>query len=89
MNNTIKTSLAALAMAAMLAGPVSANMPKQSIAGAVNSAVTTGNVNVRVENGTATLFGWVEDANTEQAAKSAALKFDNVDRVVDMITISN
>jgi osmotically-inducible protein OsmY len=76
-------------MAAMLAGPVSANMPKQSIAGAVNSAVTTGNVNVRVENGTATLFGWVEDANTEQAAKSAALKFDNVDRVVDMITISN
>ncbi|MEE9321720.1 MAG: BON domain-containing protein [Granulosicoccus sp.] len=89
MNNSIKTSLVALAMAALIAGPVSANVPTQSIAGAVNSAITTGNVNVRVENGTATLFGWVEDAHTEQAVKRAALQFDNVDRVVDQITISN
>jgi osmotically-inducible protein OsmY len=54
----------------------------------VRSAVSDGNVNVVVENGVATLFGWVDSQYTETAAKQAALSFDNVDSVVDRIVIS-
>jgi len=87
--NTIKTALVALALSAAVAGPAAANTSGQSISGAVQSAISTGNVNVKVEDGVATLFGWVEDHTTENAAKRAALSFDNVDSVVDLIFVSN
>ena len=87
--NTIKTALVALALSAAVAGPAASNVSGQSIDGAVRSAITTGNVNVKVEDGVATLFGWVEDRSTENAAKRAALSFDNVDSVVDLISVSN
>jgi len=87
--NTIKTALVALALSAAVAGPAAANTSGQSISGAVQSAISTGNVNVKVEDGVVTLFGWVEDHNTENAAKRAALSFDNVDSVVDLIFVSN
>lgn len=89
MKATIKTALTVLALTAAVAGPAAANVSGQSIDGAVRSAITSGNVNVSVENGVATLFGWVEDIPTENAAKRAALSFDNVDSVVDLITVSN
>ena len=88
MNTSIKSLLAVVALSAAVAAPASANISGQSIQAAVNSAITSGNVNVRVDDGIATLFGWVEDKTTEEAAKRAALSFDNVDRVVDLI-VSN
>lgn len=89
MKTSIKTVLIALSLTAAVAGPAAANVTGQTIDGAVRSAITSGNVNVSVENGVATLFGWVEDSSTENAAKRAALSFDNVDSVVDLITVSN
>lgn len=89
MKTSIKTALTAFALTAIVAGPAAANITGQSIDGAVRSAITSGNVNVSVDNGVATLFGWVEDATTENAVKKAALSFDNVDSVVDLITVSD
>ena len=88
MKTSIKTALTALALTAVIAGPAAANLSGQSIEGAVRSAVSDGNVNVVVENGVATLFGWVDSQYTETAAKQAALSFDNVDSVVNRIVIS-
>ena len=88
MKTSIKTALTALALTAVVAGPAAANLSGQSIEGAVQSAVTSGNVNVVVDNGVATLFGWVDSYSTENAAKQAALAFDNVDSVRDLITVS-
>jgi len=42
-----------------------------------------------IEDGVATLFGWVDSQHTENAAKQAALSFDNVDSVRDLIAVSN
>ena len=86
---TIKTALVALALSAAIAGPTAADVSGQSIQGAVRSAVTNGNVNVKVEDGVATLFGWVEDRHTENKVKRAALSFDNIDSIVDRIVVSN
>jgi len=88
MNTTIKTALTALALTAAIAGPAAANVGTQAINAEVRSAISGGNVNVVVENGVATLFGWVEDHQAEQAAKQAALSFDSVDSIVDRITVS-
>jgi len=88
MKMSLKTALTALALSAAIAGPAAANVPAQSIDGEIRSAITNGNVNVTVKDGVATLFGWVEDHQSEQAAKQAALSFDNVDKVVDLITVS-
>ena len=88
MKTSIKTALTALALTALVAGPAAANLSGQSIESAVRSAVTNGNVNVVVDNGVATLFGWVDSSHTEAAAKQAALSFSNVDSIVDRITVS-
>jgi len=88
MKTSIKTALTALVLTVAVAGPAAANVPAQSIDGEIRSAITNGNVSVSVNDGVATLFGWVEDHQSEQAAKQAALSFDNVDRVVDLITVS-
>jgi len=88
MNTAIKTALTAFALSAAIAGPAAANVGTQTINAEVRSAITSGNVNVVVNEGVATLFGWVEDHQAEQAAKQAALSFDNVDSIVDLITVS-
>ena len=89
MKTSIKTALTTLALTALITGPAAANFSGQSIEGAVRSAVSNGNVNVTVEDGVATLFGWVDSQHTENAAKQAALSFDNVDSVRDLIAVSN
>lgn len=89
MNTSIKSALTALVLTAIVAAPAAANVSGQSIDGAIRSAITTGNVSVVVNDGVATLFGWVEDQSTENAAKRAALAFDNVDSVIDRISVSN
>lgn len=89
MKTFTKTALTALALTAIVAGPAAANVTGQSIDGAIRSAITSGNVSVSVENGVATLFGWVEDGATENAVKQTALSFDNVDSVVDLISVSD
>lgn len=88
MKTSIKTTLAVLALTAVVAGPVSANISGQPLQGAVGSAVTEGNVNVNVDDGVATLFGWTGTQIEADAAKRAALSFDNVDSVVDLITVN-
>jgi len=76
------------ALTAAIAGPAAANVSTQAINAEVRSSFTGGNVNVVVNDGVATLFGWVEDHQAEQAAKQAALSFDGVDSIVDRITVS-
>ena len=40
-----------------------------------------------MENGVATLFGWVDDRTSDTAARQAALSFDEIDSVVNLISV--
>ncbi|MEE9322316.1 MAG: BON domain-containing protein [Granulosicoccus sp.] len=90
MKISLKSVVASLIIAGAMTGPAFALVPTQSIQGAVQSAISGGgNINVTVKDGVATLFGHVDDAYSEQAAKQAALRFDNVDRIIDLVTTTN
>ena len=89
MKASIKTACAVLTLFAVSAVPAMAQSHSgQPIEGEIRSAVTSGNINVIVEDGVATLYGWVEDGNSLQAAKRAALSYENVDKVVSLVTVS-
>lgn len=88
MKTSIKAIFAALALSLVFAGPSVAEESEQPIDGAVRSAITGGNVNVSVENGVATLSGWVESQQEKQAALRVAISYESVDSVVDLITVS-
>jgi len=90
MKMSLKTAVTSLIIAGVMTGPAFALAPTQNIQGAVQSAISgSGTVSVTVRDGVATLFGHVDDSNSEQAVKQAALQFDNVDRIVDLITTTN
>lgn len=90
MKISLKSAAATLIIAGIMTGPAFALVPTQSIQGAVQSAISgSGTINVTVKDGVATLFGHVDDAHSEQAVKQAALQFDNVDRIIDLITTTN
>ena len=52
----------------------------------MQSAVSGGNVNVRLVDGVATLSGHVDGASTKIKVRQAALANADVERVVDLVT---
>jgi len=87
MKTSIRTTFAAIVLSAAFAGTASANAPAQSLQGAVQSALGgSGQVQVTLNNGVATLFGYVEDGGAELSVKQAAENFPGVDRIVDLIS---
>lgn len=89
MKNSIKNTLLALTLSVLVIGTASGETTGQSLHGAVQSAVTTGNVNLSLDNGVVTLFGWVDSTYTKQAVKRVAMSFDNVTSIIDLISVSN
>jgi len=84
MKTSIRTTFAAIVLSAAFAGTAAANAPAQSLQGAVQSALGgSGQVQVTLNNGVATLFGYVEDGGS---VKQAAENFPGVDRIVDLIS---
>jgi len=86
MKTSIHTALAAIALSAAFAGTAAANAPVQSLQGTVQSALGgSGQVQVTLNNGVATLFGYVEDGSAEHNVKQAAKNYPGVERIVDLI----
>jgi len=89
MNTSIKSTIAAIVLSAAFAGTATAKVPAQSLQGTVQSVLGgSGQVQVKLNNGVATLFGYVDNASTEQAVKRAASNYPGVERVIDLITES-
>ena len=87
MNAFVKQAFAAATLATALAGPASA-ITTGSLYGDVQSAISgSGNVNVSVTDGVATLTGNA-DALSKAAAARAAQSSPEVDRVVNLIDAS-
>lgn len=88
MNAFVKQSLAAAALALAVAGPASAltaDMATGSLYGDVQSALSSsGNVNVSVRDGVATLTGYTS-ALSKAAAERAALASPGVDSVINLV----
>ena len=82
-------SITTLILVASVAGTASANISTGSIAIDVQSAVSSGHVNVVVNDGIATLFGVVESTYDANAAKFAAAKFEGIKRVENLIYVSH
>lgn len=83
-----KRALAALALAAVVAGPATAMTVKGDVYSNVRNAISgSGNINVTVSDGIATLTGNAEHLD-RVAAQRAALKSEGVTRVVNLIDAS-
>jgi len=74
-----------IALATAVAGPAAAMVSANDVTGSINQAVTSGNVHVVVDGSEATLFGWVDDAHSKQAAAQAALSLNGIDSVRNRI----
>jgi len=55
-------------------------MPVDSIAG-----VSSSNISVKVDNGVATLFGYVDSSHESALAQAHVEQIDGVDRVINLI----
>jgi len=89
MKKSISSVIAAIAFSVTLA---SANVsaanfgPDSSLRATVQWATgSSGQVNVSLRNGVATLFGYVETVYDENRVKRAALNYPGVDRIIDRI----
>lgn len=78
---TLKTLIAAAALATLTIGSASALT--------VDQATSSANINVKVENGVATLFGHVESNFDRIQAADAAKRIEGVDKVRNLLTFSN
>ncbi|NND93120.1 MAG: BON domain-containing protein [Granulosicoccus sp.] len=85
--NTI--ALSTLVLAAVLSGSAAANLSTGSIGTDVQSAIGTGSVSVRVNDGVATLFGITETKVDSNAAERAAANFEGIDSVINLVTVTN
>ncbi len=74
-------------LAIPLSGCTAAAFGKPSLAIEVQSAVSSGNVNVRLVNGTAVLTGRVASAYDSNAAVRAAARYEGVERVDNRIFV--
>lgn len=89
MNTSIKTTIAALVLSASFAGTASAMAPVQSLQGTVQSVVgSEGQVHVTLNDGVATLFGYLNNGSTEQNVKQAVKNYPGVEKIVDLIADS-
>lgn len=76
----------ALVAATVVAAPAVASISTGNLGVDVQSALGSGgNVNVRLVDGVATLYGNVDGADTKARVHQAALANDSVERVVDLV----
>jgi len=80
-------TLAGAFLMATLSACTAAAFGKPSLAIDVQSAVSSGTVNVQLVDGTALLTGRVRSAYDAQAAARAALRYDGVDSVINHIYV--
>ena len=86
MNARHLLAAAALVAATAVAAPAAATISTGNLGVDVQSALGNGgNVNVRLVDGVATLYGNVDGADTKAKVRQAALANDRVERVVDLI----
>jgi len=84
MNSTLA---AVLALAAIAAGPAAASLSTGNLALDVQSALSSGgNVSVSLDDGVATLSGYVHSASDAAKVNQAALAHGDVEQVVDLIS---
>lgn len=74
-------------LATTLSGCTAAAFGKPSLGIEVQSAVSSGNVNVHLIDGTAILTGHVNSVYDSQAAERAARRYEGVDQVINHIYI--
>lgn len=79
--------LGSACLAILLSGCTAAAFGKPSLAIEVQSAVSSGNVNVRLLDGTAILTGRVASAYDANAAVRAAARYEGVERVDNRIFV--
>ena len=79
--------LGSVLLAIWLSGCTAAAFGKPSLAIEVQSAVSSGNVNVRLVDGTAILTGRVASAYDANAAVRAAARYEGVERVENHIFV--
>lgn len=83
----MKISTAAFIALTLAAGTASAMTHPASVAQQVNSAYTNGTVNVHLNGSTATLVGHVDSALDVSQIVQAALATDEVNKVINLISI--
>jgi len=89
MKPSIKLAIATLFVTTAFAGTATANVPVQNLQGTVQSVLGgSGQVQVTLKDGVATLFGYVENGSDEHNVKQAAKNYPGVDRIVDLINES-
>lgn len=84
---TLSTGLLVGILATSLSACTPAAFGKPSLSVEVQSAVSSGNVNVYLNDGTAILTGRVDSAYDFQAAARAALRYEGVDQVINHIYV--
>lgn len=90
MKNVLKTSAAAIVLAAVFAGPASAMVSQDDLSRSVLGAVgTDSNIFVNVNNGVVTLTGYFGDAGDQNAAIRAAQHSEGVAKVINLATPSS
>lgn len=87
MNYRHYIAVASLIIATTFASTVSASTSTGKIALDVQTAISSGNVNVCVHNGVATLYGNVEDFTDSRSAERAAANFEGIDKVINNLYI--
>lgn len=90
MKNSINTAIAAIALStAIIGSAAAATSPSQTLRGTVQSALGgSGQVQVTLNNGVATLSGYVEDRYTELQVERAVRKYPGVDSVINLVVES-
>ena len=81
------TVLSAILLATTQSGCTAAAFGKPSLALEVQSAVSSGSVNVQLRDGTAILTGRVESSYDALAAVRAAARYEGVDQVINHIYV--
>jgi len=85
MKNVIKTTVAAIALTAVIAGPASAMVSKSELNHDVLSKLDAGSyINVIERNGVVTLTGYYSDIGDKTAAIRAAEQAEGVNKVINL-----
>ena len=83
----LATGILTTLLATTLTGCTAAAFGKPSLALEVQSAVSSGNVNVHLVDGTAILSGHVNSSYDSMASERAAARYEGVDHVINHIFV--
>lgn len=89
MNNSVKSTLAVLSLAALVAAPASAKLTPQLTDVSAQSATINTELNSIDIEGAALLFGWTDSQIAANAEQLATLSFDDVDKLAKLFTARN